>query len=269
MLSFSMVAISLSLDGLSELGLRHATVLLLMIFGMASFVAYWLHATQVEAPLFSLKLFDVPSYRVGILGNLFSRIGSGSMPFLIPLLFQVALGFSPIESGMQMVPVAIAGMISKRLILPVIRELGYRRVLVGNTLLVGFAMASFALISADEPTWLRIAQLAFFGLVNSLQFTAMNTITLNDLEGPLASGGNSLLSMVMMLSTSFGVASASGLLAAFTGIFDVEQGPAALPAFHATFVCVGLITSTSSVIFWQLDRPRRNTVKPEAATRVD
>jgi hypothetical protein len=97
----------------------------------------------------------------------------------------------------------------------------------------------------------------------------MNTITLNDLEGPLASGGNSLLSMVMMLSTSFGVASASGLLAAFTGIFDVEQGPAALPAFHATFVCVGLITSTSSVIFWQLDRPRRNTVKPEAATRVD
>jgi EmrB/QacA subfamily drug resistance transporter len=269
MLSFSMVAISLSLDGLSELGLRHATVLLLMIFGMASFVAYWLHASQVAAPLFSLKLFDVPSYRVGILGNLFSRIGSGSMPFLIPLLFQVALGFSPIESGMQMVPVAIAGMISKRLILPVIREFGYRRVLVGNTLLVGFAMASFALISADEPTWLRIAQLAFFGLVNSLQFTAMNTLTLNDLEGALASGGNSLLSMVMMLSTSFGVASASGLLAAFTGVFDVRQGPAALPAFHATFVCVGLITSTSAVIFWQLDRPKRNVVKPEAATRVD
>jgi EmrB/QacA subfamily drug resistance transporter len=269
MLSFSMVAISLSLDGLSELGLRHATVLLLMIFGMASFVAYWLHATQTSAPLFSLKLFDVPSYRVGILGNLFSRIGSGSMPFLIPLLFQVALGFSPIESGMQMVPVAIAGMISKRLILPVIRELGYRRVLVGNTLLVGFAMASFALISADEPTWLRIAQLAFFGLVNSLQFTAMNAITLNDLEGELASGGNSLLSMVMMLSTSFGVASASGLLATFTGLFDIERGTGVLPAFHATFVCIGLITATSAVIFWQLDRPRRNVVKAEAATRVD
>src|SRR5215467_8893474 len=68
MLSFSMVAISLSLDGLSELGLRHAAVLMLMIFGLASFVAYWLHATQVASPLFSLNLFDVPSYRVGILG---------------------------------------------------------------------------------------------------------------------------------------------------------------------------------------------------------
>jgi len=269
MLSFSMVAISLSLDGLSELGLRHATVLMLMIFGMASFVAYWLHATQVESPLFSLRLFHVPSYRVGILGNLFSRIGSGSMPFMIPLLFQISLGFSPLESGLTMVPVALAGMVSKQLVVPLIREFGYRRVLVGNTVLVGLAMASFALISPDEPVWLRILQLAFFGMVNSLQFTAMNTITLNDLEGDLASGGNSLLSMVMMLSTSFGVASASGLLAAFTGWFGFEHGANALPAFHATFVCVGLITSTSAVIFWQLERKSGKAVKPESATRVD
>jgi len=269
MLSFSMVAISLSLDGLSELGLRHATVLMLMIFGMASFVSYWLHATRVESPLFSLRLFDVSTYRVGILGNLFSRIGSGSMPFLIPLLFQVSLGFTPLESGMRMVPVALAGMVSKRFIVPLIREFGYRRVLVGNTVLVGLAMASFALISPQEPVWLRITQLAFFGLVNSLQFTAMNTLTLNDLDGELASGGNGLLSMVMMLSTSLGVASASGLLAAFTGLLGFEHGTSALPAFHATFVCVGLITSTSAVIFWQLDRPNAREVKPEAATRVD
>jgi hypothetical protein len=269
MLSFSMVAISLSLDGLSELGLRHAAVLMLMIFGLASFVAYWLHASQVKSPLFSLKLFDVPSYRVGILGNLFSRIGSGSMPFLIPLLFQIALDFTPLESGAMMIPVALAGMASKRLVVPLIKELGYRRVLVGNTILVGLAMASFALISPGEPVWLRIVQLAFFGLVNSLQFTSMNTITLNDLEGPLASGGNSLLSMVMMLSTSLGVASASGLLAAFTGLFGGEHGATTLPAFHTTFVCVGLITSTSAAIFWQLERPRRTTVKPEASARVD
>ena len=266
MLSFSMVAISLALDGLSELGLRHATVLLLMIFGLASFAAYWLHATQVQSPLFSLKLFDVPSYRVGILCNLFSRIGSGSMPFLIPLLFQVGLGFTPLESGMMMVPVALAGMVSKRLVVPLIRELGYRRVLLGNTVLVGLAMASFALISPAEPPWLRIVQLALFGLVNSLQFTAMNTITLNDLEGELASGGNGLLSMVMMLATSLGVAAASGLLGAFTGLFGSEHGANALPAFHATFACMGAITAVSAVIFWQLASECGSPAEP---VRVD
>jgi EmrB/QacA subfamily drug resistance transporter len=264
MLSFSMVAISLSLDGLSELGLRHATVLMLFIFGMASFVAYWLHAVRVPKPLFSTGLFHVHSYRVGVLGNLFARIGSGSMPFLIPLLLQVSLGYSPLDAGLMMVPVALAAMASKRMIVPLIRALGYRRVLIGNTLLVGLAMASFALISPAQPLWLRVIQLAFFGMVNSLQFTAMNTITLRDLEGDLASGGNSLLSMVMMLSMSLGVAAASGLLAAFTTVFGSERGVAALPAFHATFVCVGLLTAASAWIFWQLE-PEKRVVEPIAA----
>ena len=253
MLSFSMVALSLSLDGLSELGLKHATVLMLFIFGMASFVAYWLHAVRAPKPLFPLALFRVHSYRVGVLGNLFARIGSGSMPFLIPLLLQVSLGYSPLEAGLMMIPIALAAMASKRIVVPLIRALGYRRVLIGNTVLVGLAMASFALISAAQPLWLRVIQLALFGIVNSLQFTAMNTITLRDLDHEFASAGNSLLSMVMMLSMSFGVAAASGLLAAFTTLFGSERGIAALPAFHATFICVGLLTATSAWIFWQLE----------------
>ncbi|NCT68593.1 MAG: DHA2 family efflux MFS transporter permease subunit [Rhodanobacteraceae bacterium] len=265
MLSFSMVAISLALDGLSGLGLRHAGVLMLLFLGMASFVAYWLHATRTPAPLFPLRLFGVHTYRVGLLGNLFSRIGSGSMPFLIPLLLQVTLGYSPMQAGLMMVPVALAGMLAKRFVVPLVRELGYRRVLLGNTLLVGLAMASFALVAPAQPLWLRIAQLAFFGLVNSLQFTAMNTVTLRDLEGELASGGNSLLSMVMMLSMSLGVATASGLLAAFAG---AERGGAALPAFHATFVCVGFVTAMSAWIFWQLQPERAAPACSASAKRT-
>jgi MFS family permease len=153
-------------------------------------------------------------------------------------------------------------MVSKRMVVPLVKELGYRRVLIGNTVLVGLAMASFALISAEQPMALRIIQLAFFGMVNSLQFTAMNTITLRDLDGELASGGNSLLSMVMMLSMSLGVATASGLLAAFTGLFGSERGVAVLPAFHATFICVGLVTAVSAWIFWQLEPERAPAVVP-------
>jgi EmrB/QacA subfamily drug resistance transporter len=264
MLSFSMVALSLALDGLSELGLRQATVLMLLIFGMASFVGYWLHASRAPRPLFPLALFGIHSFRVGVLGNLFSRIGSGSMPFLIPLLLQVSLGYTPMEAGLTMVPVALAGMLAKRYVVPLVRELGYRRVLVGNTLLVGLAMASFALIGPGQPLWLRVVQLSAFGLVNSLQFTAMNTITLRDLEGDLASSGNGLLSMVMMLSMSLGVAAASGLLAAFTGVFGSEHGVAALPAFRATFACVGLVTATSAWMFWQLEAERRSPLAPAA-----
>lgn len=253
MLSFSMVALSLSLDGRAGLGMQHAVILVLAVFGLASLVAYWLHAARTERPLFPLALFGVQTFRVGLLGNLFSRIGSGSMPFLIPLLLQVSLGYAPMEAGMMMIPVAIAGMTAKRFVVPLVGRFGYRRVLIGNTLLVGLAMASFALTSHGQPAWLRVVQLACFGFVNSLQFTAMNTVTLRDLEGELASSGNSLLSMIMTLSMSLGVAMAGGLLTAFAALSGSEHGAAALPAFHATFLCVGLVTAASAWIFWQLD----------------
>ena len=265
MLSASMVAISLSLDGLSGLGLRHAGVLMLLFGGMAGFTAYWLHAARAAQPLFPLRLFGIQSYRVGVLGNLFARIGSGSMPFLIPLLLQVGLGYGPMDAGMMMIPVVLAGMASKRLVVPLVGRLGYRRVLIGNTVLVGLAMASFALVEPGQPGWLRVLQLAAFGLVNSLQFTAMNTVTLAELDGELASSGNSLLSMVMMLATSLGVATAGGLLAAFSASASESHAASVLPAFHATFLCVGLVTALSAWIFWQLApvaRPRA----PDAAT---
>src|SRR5262249_51178071 len=155
---------------------------------------------RTEAPLFPLPLFKVHSFSVGLLGNLFSRMGSAGMPYLIPLLLQVALGYSPMHAGMLMIPAALAGMYSKRIVVPLVQRFGYRGVLVGNTLLVGLAMSSFALVRAETPLWLHVVQFAFFGAVNSLQFTAMNTLTLRDLEGELASSGNSLLAMVMMLA---------------------------------------------------------------------
>ena len=251
LLAFAMVALSLALDGLS-VGHRFTLGALLSIGGLVALAAYWLHAARDPSPLFPLRLFAIPSFRIGILGNLFARIGSSGMPFLIPLLLQVALGHTPMQAGLAMIPVVLAGMAVKRAVVPLVMAFGYRRVLVGNTILVGVAMASFALIGPEQPAWLRIAQFAVFGAVNSLQFTAMNTVTLRDLGGDLASSGNSLLSMVMMLGMGFGVALAGGLLGAFS---DAATGAAAgqtLATFRWSFACIGLVTLASAAIFWQL-----------------
>jgi EmrB/QacA subfamily drug resistance transporter len=251
LLAYAMMSVSIALNALSAEQPQHAAVVILIVSGLASLVAYWLHAARTEHPLFPLALFNVHTFSVGILGNLFSRVGSGGMPYLIPLLMQVAMGYSPMQAGMMMIPAALAGMFSKRIVVPLVHRLGYRRVLVGNTLLVGLTMASFALVRPGLPLWVHAVQFAIFGAVNSLQFTAMNTLALRDLEGELASGGNGLLSMVMMLSMSLGVAVAGGLLAAF------GEGDAAhldtMTAFRWSFVCVGLVTMTSAAIFAQLE----------------
>ncbi len=251
MLAIGMIVLSLALDGISGMGTPHAVVMLMTVIGLAALVGYWLHAANSTAPLFSLALFSLPSYRIGILGNLFSRIGSGAMPLLIPLLLQVGMGMSPMRAGLMMIPVAAAGMLAKQAAVKLVERFGYRRVLMVNTVLVGLAMASFALMTPGQHLGWRLLQLALFGAVNSLQFTVMNTVTLRDLDRDQASQGNSLLSMVMMLAAGFGAAAAGSLLAAFGSHLHIEAANATA-ALHATFLCVGAITLSSTLIFWQL-----------------
>lgn len=254
LLVLAMVAISLSLDGMGALSWARTLVTLLMVGGLAALAAYWLHALRSPAPLFSPALFSLHSYRVGVLGNLFARIGSGAMPYLLPLLMQLAMGFSPAEAGMLMLPVALASMATKRVVTRIIQHWGYRRVLVGNTVLLGAMIAGFALMTPEQPLWLRVLQMALFGAVNSMQFTAMNAVALKDLEPARAASGNSLFSMVQMLGMSLGVTCASALLHSFAEWLHTGSGVDALPAFRATFVAIGLMTMASASIFWQLKR---------------
>lgn len=246
LLAFAMASLSFALDGVAELGLHHGTIALLFIAGLLAMTSYWLHASRHPAPLFSPRLFRVNSFAIGLTGNLFNRLGTGAMPLLLPLMLQLQLGYSPFRAGLALVPVAAAGMLAKRLATGFIGRLGYRRVLITTSLSLGLLIAGFGLFAASTSVWLLSLWLALFGAVNSMSFTAMNTLALMDLNDRLASGGNSLLSVVMQLGMSFGVATGSALLAAFSAETGYAQG------FPATFACIGVLAALPALLFWQL-----------------
>ncbi len=251
----AMVLVSLALQGLGEKSITLAVALFLLIAGLAFFGAYWLHAARVPRPLFSLQLFRIHSFSVGIIGNLFARLGSGGIPYLTPLFLQLALGFSPFHAGMLMIPAALGAMTSKTFVNQLVKHFGYQRVLVVNTLLVGGMITSYAIITPAMPVWGLCLQFFVFGIFNSIQFAAMNTVTLKDLDDDTASSGNSLLSVMMQLSMSLGVAMAAALLAAFTE--GKLQRETVVGAFHATYISIGLIGMLAASIFFQLDRDSR------------
>lgn len=259
----AMLLITVALEGLGELNLPALRVTLLLVGGLACLAVYWLRAARIAEPLFSPSLFATRTFATGILGNLFARLGSGALPFLTPLLLQLAMGYSPAQAGMSMIPLALAAMAMKPLAKPLIDRLGYRRVLTSNTLLLGALIASLALVDKDTAMLQLVVQLGLIGACNSLQFTAMNTVTLIDLDNNEASSGNGLLSVVVQLAMSLGVAAAAALLSGFSAeLNEVQQ------AFQATFICVGLLSMLAAAIFLQLDpmdgrRSRLVEVPPE------
>lgn len=247
MFSAVMVLISLGVGGLGELHLPHVQILFLMIGGLGALTAYWLYAVRKPTPLFDPKLFNIRPYAIGILGNLFSRLGSTALPFLNPLMLQLALGYSPFQAGLMLAPIAAASLLVKPLINPLIQKFSYRLVLVCNTMLGGLLMASMSFISNDTSIFFVILLLCSLGATNSLQFTAMNTLTLIELPDERAAEGNSLLSVVMQLASSLAVGAAAVFLNAFSS--PNEQ---VLSAFKATYICVGLLSSIAALIFMQL-----------------
>ena len=248
----AMVFITIAMEGLGELHMPHRRVMLLLFGGLACLAAYWLRAGHIDNPLFSPVLFKTRTFAVGILGNLFARLGSGALPFLVPLLLQVALGYSPSEAGMSMLPLAAAAMFAKSIARTLIERLGYRVVLTGNTLFLGIMLASMGLVSEHTPYPLLLCMLAILGAINSLQFTAMNTVTLIDLDDAQASSGNSLLSVVAQLSLSLGVACAGALLGGFTAETGNDGVESVLGAFQLTFLTVGIMAMLAAAIFLQL-----------------
>lgn len=247
LLSLCMAAFSLAVDTPAQ-DHRAAWSIGLFTLSVATALAYIPYARRRRDPLFRLGLFREPNFSIGLAGNLVARIGASAVPFLVPLLMQMQLGYSPIRSGLMMLPAALSGTLTKRWIAPLVKRFGYQAFLRVNTLIVGASIMAFAMVSPASPPIVEIIILAIFGGANSMQFAAMNSATLKDLSRQDAGSGNSLFSMVQMLAMGLGVSIGGGLVQAFAAHWGSTQG-----GFRFSFICVGAITLLSALLFRHID----------------
>ena len=250
-LLFAAAVCSLNLS--VEIILRPSAKLFSFLLAGSGLTALWFyrrHARNTKEPLYAGNLFKVRTYRVGLTGNLVSRLGISSVPFLLPLLFQVAFGFTASFSGWLISTIALAAFITKPLTKPVMMRFGYRNVLIMNTRLLGALIMLLALPSAHTSLSVWMVLLFIMGISNSLQFSAMNTLTIADLRPYQTGSGNSLMAVNQQLSMSFGIALGALVLQSTTKTsFAVDNLHI---AFRYTFIVIGAITFASSWIFLRL-----------------
>jgi EmrB/QacA subfamily drug resistance transporter len=218
----------------------------------ALLAAYGAHSVRTPHPLLRLSLMRIRSFRVGVFGNLLTRLGIGGLPFLLPLLYQIGLGYTPIQSGLMIMPQALAA-ISFKFTLPVIlRRFGYRQVLIANTVMLGVMLMIFSLIDVGTPAW-AVALLAFaYGFFTSTQYTSMNTLAYADVSTEQASGASSIASTVQQMAVSFGVAAASLAAALFIPDHTRATAPEMIHGIHLALRTLGAWTIISTVVFSEL-----------------
>jgi MFS family permease len=214
--------------------------------------AYGLHTVRTAHPLLRLGLVRIRSFRVSVTGNLFTRLGIGGIPFLLPLLYQVGLGFSPLQSGLLILPQALAAMSLKLTMPHILRRFGYRRVLIANTITLGLMIFLFSTIDVGTPVWMIVLMAFTYGFLTSLQYTSMNTLAYADVNERQASGASTIASTLQQLAVSFGVAAASLTAALFIPDRVHATAPEMIHGLHLALWVLGALTIVSTVVFKEL-----------------
>ncbi len=224
----------------------------LLAISVALLFGYVLHARREEKPLLHLGLFRLRTLRCGVAGGFVTRLGAGGMPFLLPLLYQVGLGFSAVQSGLLIMPQPIAAMSLKLTMPKILARFGYRQVLLVNTIALGALIALFATVGPATSVFVIVAQAFAFGFLSSMQYTSMNTLVYADVPPPETSAASTIASTSQQMSLSFGVAAASLTTAIF--IPDrFDSNPAQMVhGAHQAFVLLGTMTMISAIIFRML-----------------
>jgi EmrB/QacA subfamily drug resistance transporter len=253
------------LEVFGEQTLGVGEIVALLATSVALLAGYGLHAAKTPFPLLALNLFRIRTFSAAVSGSFFTRIGIGGIPFILPLLYQVGLGFTPIQSGLLMMPQAIASISLKMTMPRILARFGYRAVLISNTVVLGLLILLFATIGAGTPVWFIVAQAFCFGFFSSLQYTSMNTLVYADVTEAQASGASSIASTTQQMSISFGVASAGLLIALFIPDRSHSIAPEMIRGIHRAFFVLGGITVLSTVIFRKLKSTDGDTTSRHAA----
>lgn len=222
-----------------------------IVIGFLMLYFYYRHAKKSENPLFPLNLFEIRTFRVGIIGNLLTRLGISSIPLLVPLLIQLEYGKTASASGWIIAPMALASLATKPFVVGIIDRFGYRNILTFNTVILGILIGTLAIPSLDVSIYWFIPVMFLMGILNSIQFTAMNSISISNLKKSQNSSGNSLLSVNQQLAIGFGIALGLTTLQIIQNTAWISHG-SNHRGFQVTFVFIGVMTVLSALIFTRL-----------------
>ncbi len=163
------------------------------------------HFRRATAPMVRLDALQVPTFRVTMYGGSLFRSSISAVPFLLPLLFQVGFGMDPFHSGLLVLAVFVGNLTIKPATTPLIRWLGFRRLLLINGALNVCSLLACALLTPQTPVWAIMLILYLGGVFRSIQFTGVSTLAFADVPAAQMSDANTLFSTASQLAVGLGI----------------------------------------------------------------
>lgn len=245
--------LTLIIAGLENIALGAKSWLLgLVLVGSGLILAIFAlrHYSRFPTPLVDLSPLRYPSFAASTLGaGALFRLAISAAPFLLPLALQIGMGIDAFASGLFLLVYMSGNLAMKSVTTPILRRFGFRSVLFVNGIAVAISLAAMALTSI--PNVALVGAILFgAGLVRSMQFTSLATLSFCDVPQDMRVDATALSSTTQQISQTLGISVAAMIV---TLAQTVRGGISPmLIDFQIAFIIFGAIALVAVIAVFQL-----------------
>jgi len=244
------------------------TILILGSIGLM--VVNYFQSKRKKYPLIDFSILKIKTYAITIYSGSLTRMVIGMAPFLVPLLLQVGFGLNPFHSGMIYMASMVGSLSVKPATISLTKKYDFRKMLVGNGILLALSTIATGFLESYTPLWLTIIVMFTSGAFRSIQFSSLNTLAYADIPMERMSNANTLYSTAQQMSLGMGIALGAVTLHISSVVHHTTGGNYQVKDFHLAFFIIGVLSLLSLIEYFRLTPQdgisvRGITTKPKEA----
>lgn len=189
-----------------------ADTLVPIVVGLALIVILVVVESRMAAPSLDVGLMRNPRFTGGTVAialSFFTMIGA---IFIVVFYYQAVLGFSPLKTGLLMLPMGIASMVMSSKCPKLVPKVGARVVVAAGSTLMAISYAATSLFGLDTPVAVLIAAQVVFGLGWGCIMAPATGALMSVVPPAKAGAGQAVAQTVRQVAGALGVAVVGSVL---------------------------------------------------------
>lgn len=204
------------------------------LVGLAVLVVFVWHEKRSDHPAIDVNYFRDPCFSASVSAIALVFFALMGVTFFVVFYTQSVRGYSALQSGLLILPLAVAQMVFAPRARLVVDRFGVRAVCAGAMALVALCFVGFLLLDRDTPIWVLEVLFFFQGTAMAHVMTPATVAVMQSLPREKAGSGSAVNNTFRQVGGALGVAVLGSLLSTvYRG--RIEDGLSVLPpaARHA------------------------------------
>lgn len=193
-------------------GLSNTAVLGALAVGLVSLVAFVLWQLRSKHPMLDMRLFKNPAFSIAALSVTLAFFALMGIFFSMSQLFQMIIGYSPLQSSFRMLPIMLLMMFISPFVPNIVKRFGTRKTVTTGLILLS---GSFVIMS-QWPTvpsyWYVLGSMLIMMTGTALTMTPSTNMLMSAIPRNRAGMGSAMNDTTRELGGSLGIAVLGGVL---------------------------------------------------------